>query len=358
MPARAAAVDGVKLKPEELASRLERGLAPIYLIGGDEPLLVLEAADTVRAHARAQGYTEREVHSVDAHFDWSLLAQAAASMSLFAERRIIELRMPGGKPGDAGSRALVAYAGAPPPDTLLLIVCGKLETSARNSKWYNALADAGVAVQVWPVDARALPAWISRRMRARGLQCPRDAVGLLAERVEGNLLAAAQEIEKLRLVLGSGAADLDTVADAVGDSARFDVFTLVDTALAGQTARAVRMLGGLRGEGVEPVLILWALAREVRALATMARAVADGKAIPAVLATHRVWEKRKGPIGAGLKRHDAAAWLRLLRQCARTDRIIKGMETGDPWDELLQLVVQITGVPLGTPRAGRLAAAV
>jgi len=336
----------VKLRYEQLASHLQQALQPLYLLSGDEPLQLMEAADAIRHQARAQGFAEREVLHVEAGFDWNTLLAASGSLSLFAEQRLLELRLPGGKPGKEGSKALIEYAADPPPDTVLLISSGKLDRSAQNSKWYKALEAAGVTLQVWPVEPRALPGWVMQRMRARGMQPTPEAAQLLAERVEGNLLAAAQEVEKLRLLYGEGAIDAEQVEQGVADSARYDIFELVDTALLGDAPRTSRVIEGLRAEGVEPILVLWALLREIRALAQMAEELGEGAGIEAVMGQHRVWDKRKGPVRAGLQRHNLKRWLQLLRRGGRIDRMIKGSEPGNPWDELLQLALLMAGVRL------------
>lgn len=336
----------MRLRTEDIAAHLGKGLLPLYLISGDEPLQVNEAADAVRVAARAQGFSERDVLFVESGFDWSGLAAAGDSLSLFAERKLIELRMPTAKPGDAGAKALAAYAERPSPDNLLLIVCGKLEKAQQGSKWFKALEAAGAVIQVWPVEARALPGWIRQRLTARGLRPTPEAVALLAEKVEGNLLAAAQEVEKLMLLYGSGELDGDAVRAAVADSARYDVFELADAALAGDAARCARILDGLRGEGSEPVLILWALVREVRTLALIAAAAAGGAAVDSLLQQHRVWDKRKPLYRAALGRHNVQRWRLLLRRGARLDRVVKGAEPGNPWDELLQLSLLMAGVRL------------
>jgi DNA polymerase-3 subunit delta len=336
----------MQLRPEQLDAHLKKTLAPVYFLTGDDPLLMTEAADALRAAARARGFADREVLSVESGFDWDQLLAAAGNLSLFAEQRILELRLPTGKPGDAGAKALRAYVERPPEDTVLIILAGKLDASARKSKWVQALEQAGVMITLWPVDVHKLPAWIRQRMQGRGLKPEPEAVALLAERVEGNLMAAAQEIEKLLLLQGPGPLSAAAVQATVADSARFDVFGLVDTALAGEVARSQRMLVALRGEGVEPVLILWALAREIRSLAAMAREVAQGTAAGQVLAKHRVWESRKQPIGAALGRLRLPQWQRLLRQAAALDRIIKGQAPGNPWDELVQLTLRLAGLEL------------
>lgn len=332
----------MKLRVDQLEHQLQGTLAPVYLISGDEPLQLMEAADRIRGRARDQGYGEREVLDVDRTFDWGRLLEAAASLSLFAERRLIDLRMPA-KPGDAGAKALVAYAERPPEDAVLLITCPRVDRATTARKWFQALEQAGVIVQVWPVEPRALPDWIQRRMRTCGLRPTPEAAALLADRVEGNLLAAAQEIEKLLLVQGPGRVDEAAVTASVADSARFNVFGLVDNALGGQAARTARMLWGLRAEGVAPALISWALGREVRGLAAMAWQVASGEGAERVLARHRVWERRKPLIRSALKRIPLPRWHALVRSCGHTERVVKGAERGNPWDELLQLGLQLAG---------------
>lgn len=336
----------MRLRTDDLEGHLKRGLLPIYLVSGDEPLQLNEATDALRAAARAQGYTEREVLQVETGFDWASLAAAGSNLSLFAERKLIELRLPSGKPGDAGAKALTAYAAAPSPDNLLLISCGKLEKQQQSSKWFKALEAAGAVLQVWPVEPRALPGWIRQRLLSRGMQPTPEAAQLLAERVEGNMLAAAQEVEKLVLLHGAGPLDGEAVRAAVADSARYDVFELADAALGGDAARCARIVEGLRGEGEEPVLILWALVREVRTLALIAAEQAAGTPLDALLQQQRVWDKRKPLYHAALKRHNLRRWRALLRRAARLDRICKGAEPGTPWDELLQFSLLMAGVRL------------
>ncbi|KAF0192375.1 MAG: DNA polymerase III subunit delta [Gammaproteobacteria bacterium] len=335
----------MKLAAEQLSRHLERGVAPVYLIAGDEPLLVQEAADLIRAAARTSGCQERVVISADGNYDWASLTYASASLSLFSARRLIEVRLPSGKPGQQGAAALVDYVARPAVDTVLLIVCGKLDGGGRNAKWVQAIAAAGVFLPVWPIEPGQLPQWIRRRMQAAGLQPTPEAAQVLAERVEGNLLAAVQEIEKLRLQYGTGKLDADTVIDAVASSARYDVYKLVDAALAGDALRVIRILDGLRGEGTEAVLVVWALARELRLLAGVAGRPSAG-ALDQSLAKAGVWEKRRPLVKQALARHDMARWRRLLQDVATIDRVVKGAAVGNAWDELLQLALNIAGKPV------------
>jgi len=333
----------MKLPPQQLPSHLQQQLAPVYLVTGDEALLVQEACDAIRSKARESGCEERVVMHVETGFDWHRLQQEASDLSLFSRRRLLELRLPSGKPGDAGSKALQAYAKDQASDDVLLVMARKIEAAARNSRWYKALDSRGVVVQIWPLAARQLPAWLNQRMRQRGMTAGPDALALLADRVEGNLLAAAQEIDKLHMWHGPGTVTADELMEAVADSARYDVFGLVDSALAGDAARILRMLVGLRTEGVEPTVVLWALLRELRSLAAMAATVRQGSTPAQALARHHVWDKRKALVGGALQRRDDSGWLGLLQEGARIDRMIKGLEAGNPWDELLQLCLQMAG---------------
>ena len=335
----------MRLKPDQLEGQLRRGLAHLYLVFGDEPLLIQEAADSIRARARKDGFDEREVLTVEPGFDWDRLSQTAASGSLFASHRLLELRLGEAKPGDAGGKALRAHAADPPPDTLLLISAARIDPASQNSAWFKALDQAGMVVQVWPVGARALPDWIGRRMRAGGLIPEPGAAQWLAERVEGNLLAAAQEIDRLA-ILHEGAVNVATL-EGIGDSARYNVFDLVDSALAGEAARVSRILRVLEAEGVDPVLCCWALHRELKVLTQLALAARQGQRVEALMPRLGVRERRKPLLRAALKRLGVGECRRLLGDCARLDRLIKGSATGGtPWEEMLDLVVRLAGVRL------------
>lgn len=337
----------MKLRAEQIPAHLQKGLAPVYLVSGDEPFQLDQVVGAIRRAAQQQGHTDRQVLQADARFDWHSLGASAANLSLFAEKQLIELRLPTGKPGAEGSKALLAYLDNPPADTILLIISAKLDKQQQSSKWYRAIDRAGVTLAIWPIEIAQLPAWLKQRMALRDMQPDEAALQMLVDRVEGNLLAADQELEKLRLLSGGGAIDAEQVASAVADSARYDLFSLVDVALAGDLERAQRMLYGLRAEGVEPILVLWALSREIRALAGMAAALETGQQLAAVLQQYRVWDKRKAPLGAALRRHPrAAAWRSLLQHCRRIDLCLKGQAAGEAWEELLQLIAALAGSPL------------
>ncbi len=331
----------MQLSPDQLARQLERGLAPCYLLSGEEVLLVNECADQIRAAARTAGYSEHMRWTVEAGFNWNDLNTSTQSLSLFAERRLIELRLPTGKPGEAGAEFIAGFAGNPPPDTLLLVLTGKLDKAARESVWARALETAGAHVQARPFEARQLPGWITQRLQSRGLQPAPGVVDILAWHLEGNLLAAAQEVDKLAMRVGSGAVTRADVEQCLADNSRFTIYQWVDAALSGNAAGARRMLTSLRADGTEPILLLWALARELRSLAPLAAKRARGQNEAAVLAS--VWQSRRALVGSALKRHPALAWTGFLRRAARIDRILKGRARGELWLELERLILSIAG---------------
>jgi DNA polymerase-3 subunit delta len=340
----------MKLRPEQVSSQLKQRLAPIYLIHGDEPLLINETSDIIRRALREQGYDEREILNVDSGFDWNDLLFTANSGSLFASRRLLELRLGNSKPGDAGSKALQMYGKRPPDDIVLLIICGKLDQASQRSRWFSALDQVGITIQAWPVAGKQLPGWIENRMRSKGLQPTAEAVAVLTARVEGNLLAAAQEIDKLFLLYGHARLEAGQLLQAVNDHARYSIYDLADTALGGESERSVRMLAGLHAEGTDPVLVLWALQREIRLLLRIRFAIDNGLAPSTAMNQHKVWEKRKPLLGSALKRLPAAKLQRLLQRCAQLDLVIKGLEQGQPWDELLTISLELAGRNLALAR--------
>ena len=342
----------VQLSAEQLPAHLKRGLAPLYFLSGDEPLGAQECADAIRAAAAAAGHGERKVYTVESGFDWDAFYADLRERSLFAERRLIELRLPSGKPGEQGARVLAEIAADPAPDVVLLVTTGKLDKQARAAKWVAALERAGVAIALYPVDARQLPGWIERRMRARGLVPDPEVVQMLAYYTEGNLLACAQEIEKLAM-RGLTAVTTDDIAGDLGDNARFTVYALADAALAGDARAALRILRVLAAEGESPVLTLWALAREVRDLARMAQAVAGGRGIAQVLDDFRVWPRRRPLMQKALARLSVPACHDLVLAAARADRVAKGRGAGDVWLELENLVLALSGRPGTLPNASR-----
>ena len=333
----------MRVYPEQLGAELERQLRPVYLVSGDEPLLVQECADRIRAAARHAGCSERQVFDAgERSFDWLELAQGAGSLSLFAERRLLELRIPSGKPGSEGSKALLEYLDdAADGGDVLLIVAGRIDKASTSSKWYRAIDSIGATVTVWPPREGELPRWLAQRAGAMGLTVERDALDLLAERVEGNLLAAVQELEKLRLLAGDQPIDIQRVGAAVSDNARFSVFACVDAALAGHGADSLRMLQGLRAEGTQPTVVVWALTRELQLLHGLCLAVEAGQPPGQAVAAARVWKSRQGLVQAALGRHSADGCARLLRLAGHGDGCAKGYAQGSPWEALELLVLAL-----------------
>jgi len=338
----------MQLKPAQLEQHLSNTLASCYLLSGDEPLLVQECADAIRAAARQAGCAERQRIHIANKEDWQELSHSAGSLSLFADRKLIEIQLPSGKPGTEGSKALQEYLSTQPED-VLLIVSGRIDKQSQKSKWYTGLDEAGVIIPIWPVSPAELPDWIMSRMRSAGLSADPDAVALLAERLEGNLLAAAQEIEKLRLLHGEQTISAEMVADTVSDNARYDAFRLVDVALSGDARAAVRTLRGLRAESIQPPVLLWAIAREVRLLADVKRDVAGGAAINQALNQRGVWRNRQALVRAAVNRLGGRDLAEMQALSFQADGASKGFLSGEPWSLLERLVVVMAqGLPAPT----------
>ncbi|MEH6558966.1 MAG: DNA polymerase III subunit delta [Oceanicoccus sp.] len=335
----------MRLRNDQLQQHLSQGLLPVYIASGDETLLVQECCDAIRQCCRQQGFS-REVLHVDASFDWSELLASANAMSLFSEKKLIELRMPTGKPGDAGGKALTQYSANISPDNVLLIICNKLDGSSTRTKWYKAIEAAGAAIPCWPIDTKQLPRWINQRLNMVGLKADSEALQMLADRVEGNLLAAAQEIEKLRLFSENNIIDTDTIAAAVADNARYDVFGLIDRAMEGDIRGSLKVLQGLKAEGTEPLALLWALSRELRTLCHCAEQIAQGNGIDRVLQGQRVWDKRKPMTKLALQRLTTKQLRQLLMTANRIDQSAKGMVKDNSWILLEKLVAKMAGAAL------------
>ena len=327
----------MKLSPDTLPSHLQQQLLPAYLISGDEPLLAGEAADAVRARAKAAGFTEREVHFLERGSDWNDVRASASTLSLFGARRIVELRLSSAKPGAAGNAALVQMLETPDTDRLLLILAPRLDRDAQGADWVRAVEAHGAWVEVWPVEPGRLVQWLRGRCRRLQLDVSDDALELLAERTEGNLLAAHQELEKLRLLAVDGRVTAEAVLASVADSARFDVFQLGEAVLAGEAARALRVLAGLRAEGVEPTLALWALTKAVRDLWNAVTAAPGQRP--------RALPRQAAALEKAARRAPRLSFAGLTMRAARADRMIKGRLSGDPWDEMALLAMEICGQP-------------
>ena len=356
----------MQIRPEQLNAHLERGVAPLYVLHGDETLLLQEAADAIRAAARARGCEEREVFDVaGAHFDWSGVLGAAREMSLFASGKIIEVRIPSGKPGKEGSEALQRHAGALPQGVVTLVLLPRLDGAALKSAWFSALTGVGVQLRVESVARQALPAWIAMRLARQGQHVEEGAEGeralaFFADRVEGNLLAAHQEIQKLALLHPPGVLSADAIESAVLDVARFDVRQLCAATLEGQVGRALRILQGLRDEGETAVSVHWQLANELRDLARVRAALDEGRPLPAALAQARLFGPRQQLLERAVPRFAAPVLRRLLLAASICDAIAKGLPRDDwprePWDavqRLLLLMLQAARAPARSGRQGR-----
>lgn len=336
----------MRLRVEDLPRRLAQGLDLVYLLSGDEPQQLLEAAEAIRTRLREQGFGERELFDQSTGFQWNELKEAASSLSLFSQRRLLEVRLTSASIGNEGSRALVDYANHPSPEDVLLILCPRLDSKQTQTAWVKAIDTLGLLIQIWPLTGETLTRWLEQRLRRRGLQPDAEVAAALGDLTQGNLLAAAQEIDKLALLLGGGRLDLVTLETSVADNARYDVFSLVDAALAGEAKHLPRMLANLRREGAAEPVVLWALAREIRKLARIAWAQSRGESLEKLLSAHKVFSIRQGITRQALRRHGLAEWRRLLRDCARLDRAIKGLEpTLEPWRGLLDLSLRLAGTP-------------
>jgi DNA polymerase-3 subunit delta len=327
----------MQLKGEQLSAHLERELKPVYVVYGDEPLLVIEAADAIRAAARKQNFDEREVLTAIAGFDWNQLAMAAGNLSLFGGKKLLDLRIPTGKPGREGSAALQDYCSRCGPDTLLLVTLPALDWKEEKAAWVTALANAGVAIKLTAPALAELPAWIAGRLRRQGQNADNDALNFIAERVEGNLLAAQQEIRKLGLLYPEGKIGLAEVREAVLDVARFDLGGLREALLAGDTARLTRTLDGLKQEGEAPPLVLWAMTEELRALTQIRAGMDEGQPAEVLMRDARVWGPRQNLMKRCLGRIASSQAREALAQAGRIDRMIKGLIVGDVWNEFLRL---------------------
>ena len=327
----------MQLNARELPAALERGLAPLYFLSGAEPLLLDEAVDRIRAAARQAGFTERALHVADARYSWGDLLADACSRSLFADRRLVEVRLASGKPGAAGARALRELAGSPPEDTLILVISGPLDRNAKKSAWVRALAKAGAWIDAPAPSAAEHRAWIRERLTQERFQPNEEAVALLAERTEGNLLSARQQIDKLALTHEPGPLGPEAVMRAIADASRFDVFQLGSAALSQDLRRTARILAGLKREGAPLTLILWVLVRDITTLADLYWRTARGDSLPSAMGATAIWSSRKAEFRAALKRHGARSIAGLLNGSARADQVIKGACSGEPWAELEQL---------------------
>jgi DNA polymerase III subunit delta len=344
------------LRLRDLGAHLERALAPIYVVHGDEPLLAIEAGDAIRAAARKAGCDEREVLVAEQGFRWDAFLAAGANLALFGSRKLVDLRIPTGKPGVEGGKALEASASAPNPDQVLLVTLPKLDRAAQASAWFTSLAQAGVAIVVYPLERDELPAWIEARLARQDQRVDPETLAFLADRCEGNLFAARQEIEKLSLLLPAGALPHDAVLRAVTDVARFDVQQLSEAWLTGDAARSLRVIAALEAEGEGLPLLLWQLGEDLHALATVQAASAAGTPAATALRSARVWGKRQQAMERAARRVPSSAVGPMLHALATLDALSKGIGRGNAWDELRALGLSLAGhpaVPLAHAASGR-----
>ena len=332
----------MKIYPEKLNDQL--GLDhTLYVVMGDEPLVVQESCDRIRAHLRGQGF-ERELFHVEGQFKWDDVLHSANSMGLFAEQKLLEVRIPNGKPGDSGAKGLAALIGLLTPDTRALVVLPRLDRSGQNSKWFKGLEKAGLVVQIFPVDRSRLPGWVRGRFKEAGLLPSREAVDALVDRVEGNQLAAVQEIERIRLISNKTEISAEEVVNTVADAARFDVFMLIDAALAQDAPRVVKVSDGLRAEGAAPIVVLATVAREVRMLLAMTDQKRAGGDIGKLMGVYRVFPKRKPIVERCVAARTYQEILGLMPLLVNADRMAKGMMAGDPWTCIREILLSIAGV--------------
>lgn len=339
----------MELRASQLAAHLERNLAPVYAIHGDEPLLALEAGDAIRAAARRAGCDEREVLIVEPGFKWDAFVAANANLGLFGSRKLIDMRIASGKPGNDGSRALEAYGREPNPENVLLITLPRLDRATQSAGWFASLAEAGVIITVYPLDRNELPQWIAARFTRQRQRVSRETLEWLADRCEGNLFAARQEIEKLGLVLPEGELAHGEVEAAVANVARYDVFALSEAWLNGDAARTLRILSGLRAEGEGLQLILWQLVEDVHALAVVIDAASSGAPIANAIRNVRVWGKRQAAMERAARRMDRTVLMRIVADLARIDALSKGIGSGDAWDELGTTALALSGARVHRP---------
>ena len=332
----------MQLRPEQLSAHLAKPLAPLYVVHGDDPLLVIEAGDAIRVAARAQGYAEREVLVSGQGFRWDELRLAAGNLSLFGGNKLVDLRIPNGKPGKDGGEALQRHAKALPEGVVTLITLPELDWATRKSAWFLALAEAGVALELAAPERDQLPRWIAARLARQNQSAPPEALAFIADHVEGNLLAAHQELQKLALLHPEGALTLAQVEEAVLNVARYDVDKLRLALLEGSPARCARLLEGLAGEGSAPPLVLWALASEIRTLTHLRAGMERGQPLPGLLKAERIFEdRRRSAVERALARLSLGQLRAALLHAARIDRMVKGLAAGDVWDEFLSLCLRM-----------------
>lgn len=355
----------MKIRAEQLGAALDKRLPPLCWLAGDETLLVQEAADLVRARCRDRGFEERQVFSFESGpVDWKAAGQSLSTVSLFSKKKLVEIRLGGGRAGGAakldkaGQDVLHRHLDGADDDLMVLVLSPRLDAASMKTKWFGRIESAGVIAQIWPVKRDGLGPWLRQRLRDHGIEADREALRLLTDRIEGNLLAAVQEIEKLKLMAGADGKesvqlDAETVMEAVAESSRLSVYDMIDAALAGDAARGQKILGNLRAERTDAMLVLMAVARELRALLRMVERKEDGQPPGAVVQAERVWASRRRPVETAIERLSSRGIWRMLDHARLIDQSVKGISPMDPWVELSALLARLAGRDTGTGFGGR-----
>jgi DNA polymerase-3 subunit delta len=336
----------MKIKADQLAAQLNKKSSQIYLVNGDEPLIVEESCDLIRAQLKKDGFEEREVLHVETGFKWEYLLECANALSLFADKRLIEIRLGSQKINKAASKILQEYIKYAPAENTLLLIGDKLDGAAKKSAWYKSIEQQGCIVEVWPIESAQLPLWLKKRAAAQNLKLEPDAIAILCDRIEGNLLAAKQELDKLLLLQGDTPLSADDIISAVADSSRYDVFSLMDAIIFRQSERSLKILQVLRQEAVEPTIILWAISREIRLLHELKTGLSQGQSYESLCSKLRIWGKKKQSLQQAATCQSFDSLESLLRQCANVDQIIKGMKTGDHWLQITDMALSLSGSQL------------
>lgn len=338
----------MKINPNQLQAQLQQGLSPVYLVAGDDPLLVQESRDKIVQHAQNLGYTERQSFQAGTDFNWDTLLAEISSQSLFSSKTIIELRIPSGKPGKIGSAAIETFLDNIPRDKMLLIITPKLDATQQKTKWLKAIEKKGVYLPIWPIEKANLPGWIKQRLQREGLRASPEGVGILADQTQGNLLACDQEITKLRLLYGEKQLSPEEINEAIGDHARFDLYQLIDQALLGDSESSVRILAQLQESGIEPTLILWSITREIRQLIQLNSLMTRGETFDNACNKLFVWKTRQPLYQKALRRLTQPTLSQALQRASEIDLKIKGLQPGNVWLALNELTLSIAGTTLAT----------
>ncbi|MFL2840468.1 MAG: DNA polymerase III subunit delta [Pseudohongiellaceae bacterium] len=332
----------MQVKQEQVLSQLNNKIPSLIWVAGDETLLVQESCDEIRKFAQGQGFSEREVYTVQGSFDWNILLESANSLSLFAEKKLIDLRLNSAKLDDAGKKALHSYLEDPSPDNLLLISSPKIEKATTKTKWFKQIDAQAFVVVIWPIYLKDLAAWVKQRLKRYGLEADEHAIEILCQRTEGNLLATAQEIDKLSILTEKKELETNMVARVVADNARFNVFTLIDAALGGNTARALNILYHLKAESEDSLKILNFICRELRSLCKMAMMIEDGQSINAAMQSEHIWPNKMGSLSTALNNHSLMQLQAFLNDASLIDQSVKGLNKLNTWDELSRLILALS----------------